>query len=455
MHDFAATHSHTILLNLPLTLAPGNLFSIPPIPLVHFDRSLPSEFVVFPRLLRSVQNAQEPIRYVEKEPCLIFHTANAWDTYKGDRIASINMLACRFKSAKLVYAAGAVEIPRPEKEAGIDDVVRLHYYSFKLPLDDADCGLRCPSHSFPLMAIPFEFPAMPHHLSMSSSRYIYGCTMRCGSFDERLGGAAKVDCLVKVDVKELVSRGCKGQNSLDEPADTRTTMQILKDSRDGAVGPIQVFALPEGYYAQEPRFVPRLGEGLDEDDGYLLTYGKCSLHVSVLNVVTVYDEHHLRADGMPSKDPGTGSELWVIDAKRMAQHMDAVVCRVKLPQRVPYGLHGTWIPPTLFRRQRSMVKPISQPLLQDKLEQSRVRQLISVLFDRPADRDRSRFERIVLAVLWPASFIVLLLALFEAARHSLEPAIKTQSSDRPSTKTSPLDHFPWPQVGMNSWCPGG
>jgi carotenoid cleavage dioxygenase-like enzyme len=37
---------------------------------------------------------------------------------------------------------------------------------------------------------------------------------------------------------------------------------------------MQVFALPDGWYAQECRFVPRQGEGLAEDDGFLLTYGK-------------------------------------------------------------------------------------------------------------------------------------------------------------------------------------
>lgn len=51
----------------------------------------------------------------------------------------------------------------------------------------------------------------------------------------------------------------------------------------------------------------------------------------------VYDEKYLSEEGDPSTAPGSGSELWVIDAKRMHQAMDAVVCRVKLPQRVPYG----------------------------------------------------------------------------------------------------------------------
>lgn len=51
----------------------------------------------------------------------------------------------------------------------------------------------------------------------------------------------------------------------------------------------------------------------------------------------VYDESHLLPDGTPSTGPDAGSELWVIDAKRMGDGMDAVVCRIKLPQRVPYG----------------------------------------------------------------------------------------------------------------------
>jgi len=278
MHDFAASRTHTILLNLPLTLAPHNLFSTPPVPLIHFDRTLPSEFVVFPRLLRSPETPQEPIHFTESEPSLIFHTANAWDEYQGGHLAAVNMLGCRFKSAKLVYAAGAVEVPKVEKLMGDKDVVRLHYYRFAFPPDYGSASSKTAgviSHSFPLAAIPFEFPTVPPDLGMSASRYVYGCTMSSGSFDERLGGAAKVDCLVKIDVQELIRRGRnRGTGKTMDPVDRRSSIKIMEDWARGVKGPLEIFALPEGWFAQEARFVPRTGDGLSEDEGYLLSYGE-------------------------------------------------------------------------------------------------------------------------------------------------------------------------------------
>jgi hypothetical protein len=54
-------------------------------------------------------------------------------------------------------------------------------------------------------------------------------------------------------------------------------------------------------------------------------------------MVIVYDEQYLMPDGTPSIALGTGSELWVIDAKNMHLGVEAITCRIKLPQRVPYG----------------------------------------------------------------------------------------------------------------------
>ena len=191
------------------------------------------------------------------------------------------MLGCRFKSAKLVYAAGAVDVPKVEKEMGVGDDVLLHYYRFQLPDDyhtNPNSTVGTISHSFPLTAIPFEFPTISTDHGMSAARFVYGCTMRTGSFDERLGGAAKVDCLAKVDVQELIRRGrARGPGKNMQPVDGRTSAQIIEDNANGNSDVISIFAFPKGWFAQEPRFVPRAGAGLTEDDGFLMSYSECTV----------------------------------------------------------------------------------------------------------------------------------------------------------------------------------
>jgi len=71
-----------------------------------------------------------------------------------------------------------------------------------------------------------------------------------------------------------------------------------------------------GKSAGECVFVPRK-EAESEDDGYLITF--------------VYDEHT------------DSSELYVLDAKQLDDSEKAVVARIALPRRVPYGFHGKWI----------------------------------------------------------------------------------------------------------------
>ena len=95
--------------------------------------------------------------------------------------------------------------------------------------------------------------------------------------------------------------------------------------------PIKVFKMPEGWYAQESRFVPR-ATGVSEDDGWILSY--------------VFDESQLLKHGECKID--AKSELWIIDARNMTD----VVARVHLPQRVPYGLHGNWFSKEDIQSQR-------------------------------------------------------------------------------------------------------
>jgi len=322
MHDFAASHSHSILLDLPLSLDPINLLR--GVPIVALNSAAPARFGVLPR------HAPEQVRWYTAPSCVIFHTALAFNTLdEGTGIENVHLICCRLNSSRLVYAAGNLALPASQAlPAGVEDTCRLHYYAFALTERTGHGGSSAtnltPSHSFPLASIPFEFPTVPHATSMTNAQYVYGCSMRQGSFTTALGSAAKIDCLVKVDVQHLLAQGRQQGNREDEAVDRRSVAQLLdeQEARGGAEGALQVFAFPKGRFGQECSFIPRHSMR-GEDDGYLLTY--------------VFDEAQL--------DPLTGephtdavSELWAIDAWTMQD----VVCRVILPQRVPYGLHGNW-----------------------------------------------------------------------------------------------------------------
>ena len=170
---------------------------------------------------------------------------------------------------------------------------------------------------------------------MSAAKYVYGCTLTSGSFsaasvfslphliastltrDTRLGSAAKIDALVKINVKTLIAKGIANNISGNDSVDTRTVAAIVDSQKPrNATGEdqdsIRVFAMPPGCYAQEATFVERENPR-DEDDGYLISY--------------VFDEAQLGADGYPRED--AKSELWIIDA----WDMKTVVSKILLPQR--------------------------------------------------------------------------------------------------------------------------
>lgn len=330
MHDFGVSKSYSIIMDLPLSLDPLNLAKNKPV--VAYDPTSRSRFGVFPRY------QPEKIRWFETRACCIFHTANSWEssiidqTSGEQRVESVNMLACRLTSASLVFSAGALAAPVPtmsvpdhERE---EEQCRLYYYNFCLESG----GRNLIRHQWALSAIPFEFPSLRESATMSAARYVYGCSVSDSSFGAALGRAVKMNALVKMDVETLVARGKASPPApISGCVDTRNVSQIV-DGGD-VNDPIKIYKMPEGWYAQEPRFVPR-HDGVNEDDGWLLSY--------------VFDETQLQQDG--ECRPDAKSELWIIDAKSMAK----VVAKVQLPQRVPYGLHGNWFSREDIQNQRPM-----------------------------------------------------------------------------------------------------
>ncbi|KAI4117612.1 MAG: hypothetical protein LQ338_007516 [Usnochroma carphineum] len=344
MHDFGVSKAHSIIMDLPLSLDPLNLAKNKPV--VAYDPTSRARFGIFPRY------QPEKARWFETRACCIFHTANSWDTLSTDltsgeqRVESVNMLACRLTSASLVFSAGALAAPVPttsvpdhERE---EEQCRLYYYNFSLDSDKKN-AIR---HQWALSAIPFEFPSLRDSVSMSAARYIYGCSVSDASFGAALGRAVKMDALVKMDVGTLIARGKSNPpTSISGCVDSRDVSKIMNS---GEVNdPIKIFKMPEGWYAQESRFVPRQ-DGINEDDGWLLSY--------------VFDESQLQEDG--ECRPDAKSELWIIDAKSMAK----VVAKVHLPQRVPYGLHGNWFSREDVQNQRPIERLRSLPTKAGKMQ---------------------------------------------------------------------------------------
>lgn len=352
MHDFGASRNHTVILDLPLTLDPANLFR--GVPVLAYDSAGVSRFGVFPRY------RPDRVQWFETNPCVIFHTANCWDTttttvdINGARLdeTAVHLLACRLTSASLVFSAGNLATPPVQPvppEYAEEEQCRLYYYAFPLDsTDDEEPGgahqhhhprIR---HQWALSAISFEFPTMSPDHAMAEARYVYGCSTADASYTVALGKAAKISYLAKMDVRTLIARGVRQPpQPVRGCVDTRTVAEILEDAaaaENDNDDPIQLFQMPEGWYAQEPRFVPRrAGARVSEDDGWLLTY--------------VFDESQLDDDegGGGACCDDAVSELWIIDARTMRD----VVARVRLPQRVPYGLHGAWFPEDEVRGQRA------------------------------------------------------------------------------------------------------
>lgn len=338
MHDFGVSRTHTIIMDLPLSLDPLNLAKNKPV--VAYDPTSRSRFGVFPRY------QPQDIRWFETNPCCIFHTANSWNTItRGEspclNTESVNMLCCRLTSAALVFSAGNLTAPQPVRSIPADQLeeqqCRLYYYQFELASNTSENKIL---HQWALAAIPFEFPTLRDSVCMSAAKYIYGCSVTGTTFGAALGRAVKINSLVKMDVETLIARGkCEPPTPIRGCVDKRD-IDIIGASHDPN-DPIKVFMMPQGWYTQESRFVPRVNS-TSEDDGWLLAY--------------VFDESsQLMADGEPK--PDARSELWIIDAKNMTD----VVAKIRLPQRVPYGLHGNWVSEHEIEGQRPIERLRSVP----------------------------------------------------------------------------------------------
>ena len=167
------------------------------------------------------------------------------------------------------------------------------------------------------------------------------------SFSAALGKATKIDTLVKVDAKTLITRGrAHPPRSVTGVVDARTMAEVIATQHHDDT--IQAFRMPKGWFAQEPRFVPA-STNYSEDDGYLLFYA--------------FDEAQLNDQGdAPSDDSAdrAKSELWVINARNMTGEGSYLI-----EQPVDKGSYKYWLYKIYIRYEEELSLQNQSPIQAD------------------------------------------------------------------------------------------
>lgn len=243
MHDFALTASHAVFMDLPivfdLDIAMKGNGEMP----YRWDDQYGARLGLLRR-----DDPFGDVRWIDIDPCYVFHVANAYDTLSGDN-GSVVLQAVRYP--ELWRGTGGFEA---------DGVL----WAWTVDLATGTVTER------QLDDRAIEFPRIDDRLATLPARYAVAVG------DGRL---------VRYDLN------------------TGDGVEHAFGSADAPGGP------------GEAVFVPSSSGAADESSGWYLAY--------------VYD---------PARD---GSDLVIIDA---ADFAGPPVARIQLPQRVPYGFHGNWIP---------------------------------------------------------------------------------------------------------------
>lgn len=239
MHDFAITDRHVVFMDLPIVFDLERAMS-GGMPYV-WSHEYGARLGIMPR-----GGTSADVRWVEIEPCYVFHPANAFES-DGKLILDVARYPSLWDGGPDSFNSAA-----------------LHRWS----VDLETFGVREEA----LDDRPIEFPRIDDRLTGEPNRYAYAVAN------------------FRVDS--------------DESGDL-----VCYDLRNGSS---QVHDFGPGRMPGEGVFAPA-GDG--ETDGYVLAF--------------VYD--HAR----------NGSDFVILDAGNISA---PPVARVELPQRVPFGFHGNWIP---------------------------------------------------------------------------------------------------------------
>ncbi|MFK8080657.1 MAG: carotenoid oxygenase family protein [Granulosicoccus sp.] len=285
LRDSVFMHDFAITANYTLFMDLPYLFSLKSmvtkgVPFT-FKQSQPSRFGIMPRF-----GTANDIVWFEDDPCFVFHTLNAYELLDdAGSVEEIILVACRMKRGTIAALPGHTK-SASNKDAtrklplSLNDAARLHEWRFNMKTGKVK--------STQLDDRASDFPRFNEHLMGAQNQFGYVASVQVNENN----GAPEFTEIIKHDLK---------------------------------TGSMLTRPYGSGHFAGEAVFVPRSRKSShgaseqvmdnSEDDGWLLSH--------------VFDAQ------------SESSELLVIDASTLDAEP---VARIRLPQRVPYGFHGTWIP---------------------------------------------------------------------------------------------------------------
>lgn len=222
---------------------------------------------------------EEEIRWFETQSCYMFHTANAWE--EGDEVVLIGCRSTGVLTELFESVKSSSSTPVERLVRPDTQIGNPYLYQWRFNMTTGLVVER-----FLDQEDAVEFPMVNKEFLGRRSRYVY-----LGKLEDnaKSGNLPNFEGVIKHDLR---------------------------------MGTKKVLLYGEGMYGGECVFVPKdadtpvlgLDKQDDEDEGYLMTF--------------VFDQKT------------QSSEFWVIDAKKMSF---PPLARVKLPRRVPFGFHGTWV----------------------------------------------------------------------------------------------------------------
>eukprot|EP00195_Chlamydomonas_chlamydogama_P005581 CAMPEP_0202896940 /NCGR_PEP_ID=MMETSP1392-20130828/5832_1 /ASSEMBLY_ACC=CAM_ASM_000868 /TAXON_ID=225041 /ORGANISM="Chlamydomonas chlamydogama, Strain SAG 11-48b" /LENGTH=587 /DNA_ID=CAMNT_0049582459 /DNA_START=58 /DNA_END=1821 /DNA_ORIENTATION=- len=299
LHDFAITRNFALFLHLPLCFDPQAMIKQNSLPIV-YKPNFSARIGLMPLRAKSAKE----VKWFELPSFMAFHVANAWEESN-----TVRLMCCVSKGMDM----GATEFTE-DMGARMTEIT--------LDISSGTASMRT------LSDVLCDFPVVHPGLIGRRTRYSWAASFSAKDRQARIDGIAKIDLLANpapepaafsTTAAEAAAARTAG-GSPRSPAKESAAVAgppagpLPTAPRDCCVSRIQ---FGPSQYGGEAFFVPRPGDLAKrngDDDGWLLVY--------------VFDI------------PLDTSFLHIYDAKTMSS---TPLAKIRLPQRVPYGFHTTFI----------------------------------------------------------------------------------------------------------------